>query len=127
MGTSKTEFKVIDDYIAKFPKETRDLMEELRQLIKEAAPEAEETISYGIPTFKINGKALVYFGAWKNHVGFYTGISAIEAFKEELNPYRQAKGTIQFPLNKPIPHDLVKKIVKFKIKTLQKTKQSAQA
>jgi uncharacterized protein YdhG (YjbR/CyaY superfamily) len=109
----------MDEYIDKSPKKAKNLMEELRRVIRETAPNAEETISYGIPTFKLNGKALVYFGAWKNHIGFYAGISAIEAFKHELAPCKQAKGTIQFPLDKPIPRELVRKIVKFRIKAVQ--------
>jgi len=117
MQASKDQFKTMDKYIARFPKNVRDVLEELRRVIKESAPEAEETISYSMPAFKLNGKVLVFFAAWKDHVGFYPrGPSAIEAFKEELSPYKQAKGTIQFPLDKPIPLELVKKIVKFRVK-----------
>jgi uncharacterized protein YdhG (YjbR/CyaY superfamily) len=117
MATSKSQFKTIDEYIAKFPKNVRDVLEELRLVIKDSAPEAEETISYAMPAFKLNGKNLVFFAAWKNHVGFYPGgSSAIEAFKKELSQFKQAKGTVQFPLDKPIPFDLVKKIVKFRVK-----------
>jgi uncharacterized protein YdhG (YjbR/CyaY superfamily) len=106
----------MDEYIAKFPKNVRDVLEELRRVIRESAPEAEEAISYGMPTFKLNGN-LVHFAAWKNHVGFYPGgSSAIEAFKKELSPFKQSKGTVQFPIDKPIPFDLVKKIVKFRVK-----------
>ena len=83
----------------------------------ESAPEAEEAISYGMPAFKLHGKSLVYFAAWRSHVGFYpSGPSAIEGFKKELSPYKQSKGTIQFRLDKPIPFDLVRKIVKFRVK-----------
>jgi uncharacterized protein YdhG (YjbR/CyaY superfamily) len=116
MATSKSQFKTMDEYIAKFPKNVRDVLEELRRVIRESAPEAEEAISYGMPTFKLNGN-LVHFAAWKNHVGFYPGgSSAIEAFKKELSPFKQSKGTVQFPIDKPIPFDLVKKIVKFRVK-----------
>jgi uncharacterized protein YdhG (YjbR/CyaY superfamily) len=117
MATSKGQFKTTDEYIAKFPKNVRDVLEELRRVIKDSAPEADEAISYGMPAFKLNGKNLVFFAAWKNHVGFYPGgPSAIEAFKKELSPFKQAKGTVQFPLDKPIPFDLVKKIVKFRVR-----------
>ena len=116
MVTSKSQIKTIDEYISKFPKKSRDILEELRQVIKESASEAEETISYGMPAFKLNGKNLVYFAAWKNHIGFYPIPSAIEAFKMELFPFKQAKGSVQFPIDKPIPFDLVKKIVKFRVK-----------
>jgi uncharacterized protein YdhG (YjbR/CyaY superfamily) len=117
MATSKGQFKTIDEYIAIFPKNVRDVLEKLRRVIRESAPKAEEAISYGMPAFKFNGKSLVFFAAWKNHVGFYPGgSSAIEAFKKELFPFKHAKGSIQFPLDKPIPFDLVKKIVKFRVK-----------
>jgi uncharacterized protein YdhG (YjbR/CyaY superfamily) len=83
--------------------------------ILKAAPEASEAISYGIPTFKLNGRPLVYFAAWKNHIGFYPMPSAAKAFKRELSVYKQGKGSVQFPLDKPIPYGLVKKIVKFRV------------
>ncbi len=111
----KQQFKTIDEYIETFPKDVQSILERMRQTIREAAPEAVESISYQMPTFKLNGN-LVYFAAWKNHVGFYPGSSAIEAFKKELSPFKQAKGTIQFPLDKPISFDLVKKIVKFRVR-----------
>jgi uncharacterized protein YdhG (YjbR/CyaY superfamily) len=115
MATSKSQFKTMDEYIARFPRNVRDVLEELRRVIRESAPEAEETISYGIPTFKLNGN-LVFFAAYRNHIGFYPTPSAIEAFKKELSPFEQSKGTVRFPLDKPIPFDLVKKIVKFRVK-----------
>jgi uncharacterized protein YdhG (YjbR/CyaY superfamily) len=116
MQGSKDQFKTVDEYIAKFPKDVRDVLEELRRVIAEAAPEAEEAISYGMPAFKLHGRSLVFFAAWKSHVGFYPGgPSAIEAFKKELSPFKLSKGTVQFPLDKPIPFDLVKKIVKFRV------------
>ena len=120
MATS-SQFNTMDEYIAKFPNNVRDVLEELMRVIRESAPKAEETISYGIPTFKLNGN-LVYFAAWKNHVGFYPGSSAIEAFKKELFPIKQAKGSVQFPLDKPISFDLVKKIVKFRVKEKESKK-----
>ena len=116
MATSKSQFKTMDEYIAQFPKNVRDVLEELRRVIRESAPDAEETISYGIPTFDLNGKHLVHFAAYKNHVGFYPTSSGIIVFKKELSPFNTSKGTVQFPLDKPIPFDLVKKIVKFRAK-----------
>jgi uncharacterized protein YdhG (YjbR/CyaY superfamily) len=115
MATSKNQLKSIDGYISQFPKNVRDVLEELRRVIKESASEAEETISYGMPTFKLNGN-LVHFAAHTNHIGFYPTPSGIEAFKNELSSFKTSKGAIQFPLDKPIPFDLVKKIVKFRVK-----------
>ncbi|HLN46022.1 MAG TPA: DUF1801 domain-containing protein [Candidatus Sulfotelmatobacter sp.] len=112
---AKPKPRTIDKYIAMFPKEVQKILENLRQVIRKNAPEAEETIDYGIPTFKLNGN-LVHFAAFKSHIGFYPAPSGIEAFKKELSPYKQSKGTIQFPLDKPIPIDLVKKIVEFRVK-----------
>ena len=106
----------MDEYISTFPKNVRDILEKIRQTIKKSAPETEETISYQMPTFKLNGKNLVYFAAFKNHIGFYPIPSGIEAFKKELSPYKQGKGSVQFPIEKPIPYDLVKKIVIFRVK-----------
>ncbi|MDD1700907.1 MAG: DUF1801 domain-containing protein [Methanoregula sp.] len=105
----------MDEYIAEFPKNVRDVLEELRGVIRESAPQAEEAISYGIPTFKLNGN-LVHFAAFKNHIGFYPTPSAIDAFNKELSPYKQAKGTVQFPIDNPIPFDLVRKIVRYRVK-----------
>jgi len=115
MATRKKEFKTIDEYIATFPKNVQGILEELRQTIKESAPEAEEAISYQMPAFKLNG-ILVWFAAFKNHIGFYPKTSAIEAFKEELSGYEVSKGTIRFPINKPVQLDLVKKIVRYRVK-----------
>jgi uncharacterized protein YdhG (YjbR/CyaY superfamily) len=115
MKTPKKEFKTIDEYIATFPKNIQSILEEMRQAIKASAPQAEEAISYQMPTFKLNGN-LVYFAAWKNHIGFYPTSSATEAFKEELSDYEVTKGTVKFPINKPIPFDLVKKMVRYRVK-----------
>lgn len=120
---SRRQFRTIDEFIASFPKNVRDILEELRRVIRESAPGAEETISYGIPTFDVDGRHLVHFSAYKNHVGFYPTSSGIEAFKKELSPFKTSKGTVQFPLDKPIPFDLVKRIVKFRVKeTVSKKK-----
>ena len=109
------KYKNIDEYILRFPENVQDIMQKLRQVTREAAPDAQEAISYGIPTFKLNGN-LVHFGGYKTHVGFYPTPSAIEAFKKDLAPYEISKGTVKFPLNKPIPYDLVKKMVEFRVK-----------
>lgn len=112
---SGSQFKNIDDYIATFPKNVQHTLRELRSAIKEAAPEAEETISYGMPTFKLNGN-LVHFAAYKKHIGFYISPSTILAFKEKLSIYKQSKGTVQFPIDGPIPLDTVKEMVRFRVK-----------
>ena len=112
----------IDEYIACFPKEVQTILEKLRATIKKAAPDAKETINYAIPTFTLEGN-LVHFAAFQNHIGFYPAPSGIEAFKKELSVYEGAKGSVQFPINKPLPLSLVTKIVKFRIKeNLEKTK-----
>ena len=105
----------MDGYIAAFPKNVRDILIKLRRVIRESAPNSAETISYGIPTFKLNGN-LVHFGAYKTHIGFYPTPSAIAAFKKELSRYKQTKGTVQFPIDKPIPFGLVKRIVRYRVK-----------
>lgn len=113
--TLKIQFKNIDEYIATFPENVQKILYKLREIIRESAPEAEEAISYGMPTFKLNGN-LVHFAAYKNHIGFYPIPSAIIAFKEELSSYKQAKGSVQFPIDETIPFDIVKRIVEFRVK-----------
>ena len=115
MTKSKKQLKTIDEYITAFPKEVQDILEKIRSTIRESAPKAEEAISYGIPAFRLNGRGLVYFGAWKNHIGFYPTPSSIEAFKKELAPFKLEKGSVQFSLDKPISYDLVKKIVRYRV------------
>jgi uncharacterized protein YdhG (YjbR/CyaY superfamily) len=116
MAKSKKQLKTIDEYIAAFPKEVQDVLEKIRSAIRESAPKAEEAISYRIPAFRLNGsRGSVYFAGWKNHIGFYPTPSGIEAFKKEMAPFKQEKGSVQFPLDKPIPYDLVKKIVRYKV------------
>jgi uncharacterized protein YdhG (YjbR/CyaY superfamily) len=105
----------IDQYILQFPEETRDILNKIRALIKENAPEAIESIAYGMPAYKLNKKPLVYFAAYKTHIGFYATPSGHEAFKEELSKYKQGKGSVQFPLNQPIPYDLIMRMVKFRV------------
>jgi uncharacterized protein YdhG (YjbR/CyaY superfamily) len=109
------KFETIDEYIETFPEDIQDILKKMRKVIQEATPEAEETISYGMPTFKLNGN-LVHFAAYKNHIGFYPTPSGIEAFKEEISGYKSSKGAVQFPLDKPIPYDLVVKMVIFRVK-----------
>ena len=117
----------IDAYIAGFPAEIQRKLEEIRATIKKAAPEAEETMSYAIPTFKLNGN-LVHFAAFKNHIGFYPAPKGIEAFRKELAAYEGGKGTVQFPLDQPLPHALITKIVKFRVKdNLAKGKKAKKA
>ncbi|MBN2335713.1 DUF1801 domain-containing protein [Candidatus Bathyarchaeota archaeon] len=114
MASAKKEFKTVDEYIAGFPEDTQEILEKLRHVIRESAPDAEETISYRMPTFRLKGN-LVHFAAHKKHVGFYPTPSAITAFEEELAPYETSKGSIRFPIDKPIPFDLVKRIVEFRV------------
>jgi len=104
----------IDEYISGFPEEIQILLEQVRATIKQAAPEAEEAIKYAMPTFVLNGN-LVHFAAFKNHIGFYPVPSGIEAFKKELSVYKGAKGSVQFPLDKPMPLKLISEIVKFRV------------
>ena len=113
-STSNTEFHNIDEYIAMLPKEVQDKLREMRELIQETVPEAEEIISYKMPTFRLNG-ILVHFAAYKNHIGFYPTPSGIEAFKDELSIYKHSKGSVQFPLEEPLPFDIIRKIVVFRI------------
>jgi len=115
MLKSKIEFKSVDDYIAAQPDNFRASLEKLRQTIRKAAPEAEEVISYQMPAFKFHG-VLVYFAAFKNHFGFYPTSSALKVFKKKLASYQTSKGTIKFPLDKPIPVKLVTEIVKFRVR-----------
>lgn len=121
MKYSVEDYRTIDEYIIKFPPNVQNILQKIRQLIKDLAPKAKETISYQIPTFKLNGN-LVHFAAYKNHIGFYPTSSAIKEFKKELAIYKLGKGTIQFPINQPIPYDLIKKIVKFRINENLRTK-----
>jgi uncharacterized protein YdhG (YjbR/CyaY superfamily) len=120
MKKDKPVPKNIDEYIADFPKDVQKLLQQLRSTIKKAAPKAEEKIAYGIPTFTLQGN-LVHFGGYKTHIGFYPAPSGLEAFKKELGPYLTGKGTAQFPLDKPLPLDLITEIVKFRaMKNLEK-------
>src|SRR5919109_3980380 len=116
------QFKTIDEYINTFPEDMRRILNELRRTIKEAAPEGEETISYQIPTFALNGN-LVHFAAFENHIGFYPTPSGMEAFKKELSGYKGAKGSVQFPIHEPLPLPLIRRIVEFRVKENLERKQ----
>jgi len=105
----------IDEYIASFPKDIQEILEKVRTTIRQAAPDAEETIKYQIPTFTLKGN-LVHFGAFKKHIGFYPTPTGTEEFKNELSVYEGAKGSIRFPLDRPIPFDLISRIVEFREK-----------
>ena len=105
----------IDEYIASFPESVQEILKKIRQTIKETAPEAGEKISYGIPTFTLAGRNLVHFAAYKSHIGFYPSSSGIEKYKREISGYKTSKGTVQFPLDQPIPYDLIRKMVIFRV------------
>jgi len=115
MTTQPTTPKDIDEYIAGYPQDVQEILEQVRTTIRGAAPEAEEAISYGIPTFKLKGN-LVHFAAYKKHIGFYPTSTGIEKYKNELSAYEGAKGTVKFPLTEPIPFDLISQIVTFRVK-----------
>jgi uncharacterized protein YdhG (YjbR/CyaY superfamily) len=114
MKSNATIFDSIDTYITQFPPEVQALLQQMRQTIQKAAPSATEAISYQIPTFKLSGN-LVHFAAFKKHIGFYPGAAGIAAFQDELVGYKSAKGSVQFPLDKPLPLAMVSKIVKFRV------------
>jgi uncharacterized protein YdhG (YjbR/CyaY superfamily) len=116
----KTQYKTIDEYIKTFPEDVQTILKKVRQTIRKAAPDAVEAISYQMPTFKLNGRNLVHFAGWARHIGFYPTPSGTAAFQKELASYKAAKGSAQFPLDKPIPYDLVKKIVIFRVQESKK-------
>ena len=111
----QTKFKDVDSYIASFPEDVQTTLELVRNAIKSSAPKAEEVISYNMPAYKYLGM-LVYFAGYKQHIGFYPTASGITAFKDDLSRYKNAKGSVQFPLDKPMPLSLIKKMVKFRVK-----------
>ena len=106
----------IEEYISNFPIEVQSILREIRKLIQKEAPESIESFAYGMPAYKTNGNPLVYFAGFKNHIGFYATPSGHIEFSKELSHYKQGKGSVQFPLNKPIPMDLIRKIVQFRVK-----------
>ena len=113
--------KSTEEYISNFPKETQILLQDIRKTIKNAAPEADEIISYGMPAYKLNGKALVYFAGYKNHIGFYATPTGHSEFLVELSKYKQGKGSVQFPIDHPIPYWLIEQIVVFRVKEVAKS------
>ena len=115
MKMNKPAPKTIDEYIADYPKDIQKLLEQVRNTIKKAAPKAEEKINYGIPTFTLNGN-LVHFGAFKNHIGFFATPTGHKAFEKELSVYKTGKGSVQFPIDQPLPLALISQIVKFRIR-----------
>ncbi|MBK6538506.1 MAG: DUF1801 domain-containing protein [Ignavibacteria bacterium] len=110
------EIKTVDDYFSYFPSETKTKLKIIRQIIKDIAPEAIESISYGMPAYKINKKPLVYFGGFAKHIGFYATPTGHEKFKKQLSVYKQGKGSVQFPLDQQLPVALIKNIIKFRLK-----------
>ncbi len=115
MKTTQDAPQTIDEYIAGFPTDVQEVLQKIRMTIHEAAPQATEKISYQMPTFYLKGN-LVHFAAFKEHIGFYPVPTGIEKFKKELSVYKQGKGSVQFPLDQPMPYDLITKIVKFRVK-----------
>ena len=130
MAAASRQYKTMDEYINTFPEDVRRILNELRQTIKEVAPEAQETINYQIPTFTLNGN-LVHFAAFQNHIGFYPTPSGMEAFKKELSQYKGAKGSVQFPIDQTLPLSLIRRIVKYRVQEnlarKQKKKRSKQS
>jgi len=115
MKTDQTAPMTIDEYIADFPPDIQEILEKIRLIIREAAPDAEETIKYRMPTFTLKGN-LVHFAAFKKHIGFYPTPTGTEKFSNEISVFQGAKGSIRFPLDKPIPYDLIRRIVGFRVK-----------
>ena len=112
----QTKAATVDAYIAAFPKSTQTLLKQVRKTIRDAAPEAVEGISYGMPGYKLNGKPLVYFGGYEHHIGFYATPSGHAEFDKALSKYKQGKGSVQFPIDEPMPLELIARIVKFRVK-----------
>ena len=121
MDKQRREYPSIDEYIRSFPEHIQQKLKELRNVIKEQVPEAQEKISYQIPTFFLNGN-LVHFAGYEKHIGFYPGANGIAAFKRELAKYKTGKGSVQFPIEEPLPIGLIKKIVNFRVKENKKKK-----
>lgn len=111
----KKEFKTVDEYILNFPEKIRVKLETMRQTIKQNAPGSIETISYGMPAYKLNKRPLVYFGGFSSHIGFYATPTGHQEFKKELSIYKQGKGSVQFPLDQPLPLELISQIVRFRV------------
>jgi uncharacterized protein YdhG (YjbR/CyaY superfamily) len=116
MSIDQSAPKTIDDYIAAFPREVQAILQQIRQVIHETLPGLGETISYGIPTFTLNGKYLVYIAAHKKHIGLYPAPTGVEEFQEAVALYGAGKGTLKFPLDKPMPFDLIRRVAQFRAK-----------
>lgn len=114
----------VDEYIKGFPKEVQTILREIRAIIQQAVPEAEESMAYGLPAYKLHRKPLVYFAGYKNHIGLYATPTGHAAFAEELAQYKQGKGSVQFPLGQTIPFDLIARMVQFRVETLREEKAS---
>ncbi len=112
-------YKNVDEYIVSFPEEIQKVLIKVRSVIRQTAPQAEESISYGMPAYKTNGKPLVYFAAFRNHIGFYATPSGHKEFVTELSKYKQGKGSVQFPINETVPYDLIRRITLFRAKENQ--------
>jgi uncharacterized protein YdhG (YjbR/CyaY superfamily) len=110
-----TKFQTVEEYISTFPPKTKKFLKDIRTTIKQAAPQAEEAISYNMPAFKLHGM-LIWYAGYKEHIGLYPRTTVIQAFKKDLEGYKLSKGTIQFPLDQPLPLDLITRIVKYRIK-----------
>ncbi len=108
-------FNNVDEYIESFPEETQEILKQVRNTIRRAAPDAEETLSYGMPAYKMYGKPLVYFAGYKKHIGFYATPAGHSEFASELSKYKQGRGSVQFPIDKPLPLDLITRITKFRV------------
>jgi len=119
MDSSDKTFKTVDEYISKAPSSVQDILRRIRQIIKTMAPDAVESISYGMPAYKLNGKPLVYFAAFEHHIGFYATPETHESFAKELSKYKQGKGSVQFPLDQPMPYDLIEKMTVYKASLLK--------
>jgi uncharacterized protein YdhG (YjbR/CyaY superfamily) len=120
MKNEKIKPSNVDDYISDFPEDIQSILQKIRTTIRKAAPGALEMISYGIPAFKFQGKPLAYFAAFKNHIGFYPTPTGIDEFEKELSVYKQGKGSVQFPIDKPMPLKLIEKIAKYRMNKIWK-------
>jgi uncharacterized protein YdhG (YjbR/CyaY superfamily) len=120
----RDQFATIDEYIASFPPDMQEKLQGIRSVIHRAAPDAEEAIRYGIPTFRLDGHNLVHFAAFKNHLSFFPTASGVEKFRKELSSYALSKGTIQFPPDEPVPYDLVERITRFRLEETRKKKKA---
>ena len=116
VSSKNKKFNSIDEYIAQFPENVGKILEEIRQIIHKEVPDASETISYQMPTFKLNDTFLIYFAGYKNHIGLYPILGEAKEFNKDIAPYKSSKSTVRFSLDKPIPFDIVKKVVRFNLK-----------